>query len=773
MKGRVTEEQRKTLAYIDATLILLEKYLAFENGGNFSGIVNPFDYLLGIIRKSAKFEDIVEWLVNMLVKTLPAIELGVKAVILSNLKATIDCNNDPRIPYKFRLLPPFSSLESNINDAAKGIEINLRSIDYKNILSVSPLSEYGQNYYFGTNVGYEIQCLDEKLNGTRFTTYRKAKKFVEKEGLTTKNIVEVSEINNVFELCRAEDFNAFLWFVAHKAYFGEGKSSEKVNGYIPFQPFTSSGDLVDGYIPYSVGDIITGTSTLHICTKVKVDYKGNYDTQGKPYTEEALKKGDANSTWEADFIPFAPRKSSTDNTPRGVNWYVNKNSFYDFLLSPKDREPRDYSKEVPICNVQYIGSKERLGESTSVKRDNVLINVLPKPFIHIPQVEVSAETKPSFKIDVYGEAPWHIQRILFNEKGEPDSKGKYSVWPTSKGTYSNNVCEYPLNNGRLIVQKGKYVLDGDISQNLFECYPGLTVYEFNYDYVMGIKLLDPEVVFKQLMELVMNVKVGPMHFNLNKTETAYQMRVSEIVENILNSTTEESSDCFFSFSNSKFEEMSQKAELKRSQGYSFTDNQNNATPIDTSEVLEILSEFKNDATLEENKDVMTRAIKSVTAKITSEVLPEDKYNVELGFISDCIKALTNIIVETLLSPKMVILFEMNKQLMSRDPLKPLSIEEFIESIQGLLVAVVHEIRDLILRELLAWAMKILQDITSKAATLLANEQAHYYAMIMMSLLRACASIKFKNRSNKYLDTQLDDVYYADIDPIDQPKIETC
>jgi hypothetical protein len=116
---------------------------------------------------------------------------------------------------------------------------------------------------------------------------------------------------------------------------------------------------------------------------------------------------------------------------------------------------------------------------------------------------------------------------------------------------------------------------------------------------------------------------------------------------------------------------------------------------------------------------------------------------------------------------------MNKQLMSRDPLKPLSIEEFIESIQGLLVAVVHEIRDLILRELLAWAMKILQDIKSKAATLLANEQAHYYAMIMMSLLRACASIKFKNRGNKYLDTQLDDVYYADIDPIDQPKIETC
>ena len=770
MKGRVTEEQRKTLAYIDAILLLLEKYIAFENGGNFSGIINPFDYLLGIIRKTAKFEDIVEWLVNMLVKTLPAIELGVKAVILSNLKATIDCNNDPRIPYKFRLLPPFSSLGSNINDAAKGIEINLRSIDYKNILSVSPLSEYGQNYYFGTNVGYEIQCLDEKLNGTRFTTYRKAKKFIEKEGLTTKNIVEVSEINNVFELCRAEDFNAFLWFVAHKAYFGEGKSSDKVSGYIPFQPFTSSGKLEDGCIPYSVGDIITGTSTLHICTKVKVDYKGNYDAQGKPYEEEALKKGDANSTWEADFIPFAPRKSSTDNTPRGVNWYVNKNSFYDFLLSPKDREPRDYSKEVPICNVQYIGSKERLGESTSVKRDNVLINVLPKPFIHIPQVKVSAETDPSFKIDVYGEAPWHVQRILFNEKGEPDPKGKYSVWPTSKGTYSDNVCEYRLNNGRLIVQKGKYVLDGDISQNLFECYPGLTVYEFNYDYVMGIKLLDPEVVFKQLMELVMNVKVGPMHFNVNKTETAYQMRVSEIVENILNSTTEESSDCFFSFSNSKFEEMLQKAELKRSQGYSFTDSQNNVTPIDTSEVLEILSEFKNDATLEENKDVMTRAIKSVTAKITDEVLPEDKYNVEMGFISDCIKALTNTIVETLLSPKMVILFEMNKQLMAKEPSKPLSIEKFIESMQGLLVAIVNEIRDLILRELLAWAMKILQDITSKVATLLANEQAHYYAMIMMSLLRFMSRINLKG---KHLDTQLDDVYYADIDPIDQPKIETC
>lgn len=203
----ISREQIETLALIDAILAMTEKA---PNDSSVLGVnvsLNPFDFLMEIIMKKVSFEEMLDWLVNILTKSLPTIELGVKGVLLANLKATIDCNNDPRIPNWIRK----NGYEN------EGMYFNLASIDYGNIMSVSPLSEHGNFHYFGTNTYYVID--GDEDDGHKYFNRSLACGACAKQGIPISKIRKISECDNVYKLARANDFNAFLWFVVHKGYF--------------------------------------------------------------------------------------------------------------------------------------------------------------------------------------------------------------------------------------------------------------------------------------------------------------------------------------------------------------------------------------------------------------------------------------------------------------------------------------------------------------------------------------------------------------------------
>ena len=209
---------------------------------------------------------------------------------------------------------------------------------------------------------------------------------------------------------------------------------------------------------------------------------------------------------------------------------------------------------------------------------------------------------------------------------------------------------------------------------------------------MGMQLYDPTVVASQLIEAATNLRysaVGGINFGLNKTEAAYQMRIAEVINKMI--TSEGSygvSDCYFSFSNNKFTEMLEKAELKRSNAYDFNIENQAATTISMNDVYDMLNEFNDNGTLVENQDVLTRAISTATVRITEEVLGEDKYNLRVGLIEQMIKSLVFILVSTLLTPKIILLFKVNRELLGKRNVD-LSFEEFLESIMGLITKIIY------------------------------------------------------------------------------------
>lgn len=751
--SRITEEQREILSFIDAIVALLEKSdygkLEIPDIESLHISINPFEFLLNIIEKFVSYEEMVEWLTKFLTYILPVLELGVKGILLTNLKKTIDCNIDPIIPNYLR---------------EDGIDINLQSIDYKNILSISPMSRDGQAFYFGTKMNYSIDNGNEDIIGNKFFSYEDACYFAEENNISVSNIKESGDISNIYELVRAQDFNAFLWFVINKARFLIDEENEKWDVF-------SVKELVENDVnhsTYSPGYVISDgyeNHNLSLCTNVSSSLVDGHE---QLQYSNALNKNDvsneqrmldiiSNKNINAKFVPIA-------NIFNGCNWYVNSDTYFQYLSIQGESISRNYEKDKGICQISFNSSLKNKSTFLGLSSNNINFKILPKPFINVGNVNVNFESENKITIEPF-------KKILFDKDGNPNKNGNYSILvDTIVKNEEDKISYFYLSNGGHVTfdwVNGNYSGDTDeIKKSLYECYPNLTVYEFNYDFVMGMKLFDPSVVANQLIENVTNLIYDSGNINIDISKTIYEKKISEIVKKVIESTDYTASDCFFSFSNEKYESMLHEAELKRSQLYEFNDSVERNVKLNPNEIFDILSEFDNNGTLVENSEVIKRTFLRASDIISSGANDEDKYNIKIGFISDIIKSLVTIIVESLLTPKVVLLFKINKELMGGD--KDLTFEEFLSSIITLLVDIVKEIRDLVLNEILQWAKEILGKLIERMAELLFLEQIEYYHRLMKLLFKACS---FKLKRN---DSQIDLVDYADIDkPIDQPINNEC
>ena len=713
--GDFAKDQNDALACIDAVMAFIEKYPKINPSLTVTA-PSPFSFLIDICKRLGKYDEMENFVIKMLTSFLPKIEMAVKAILLSNLKALISCNSDARIPNNLRQANNLG-FDSEY-DTGSGIFFNIHQLDYTNLMSVSPLSDKGKMLYFGT------------------------------EGMT-----------NTMQLARARDFNAFLWFVINKANF---PSPTILEGNLPNaftnlnQQFDRNNLLGEGHTTPINGKsgIVIGNTFVHrpvesadkkdISNVVNVCINSDYNDSGNCIGNT--------------IVPVS-------NNLKSANWYVDSGTYFDFLKPEDERQPRDYSKEHAIINIRYLNTVSANSAYNSSTMNKLQITVLPKPFVYLPRK---------------GEPAWRIQVILFNDNGEADKNGKLSVRVNNRPiTNSDTQCIFDvLSNGGAIVNKliinksdGKYSLEKTDSNGLlglYECYPGLTVYKLNYDLVMGMQLFDAKTLTANLLDLATYNEIG-VGFSLSKQEIETQLRVSEIIKNVIESDGTQVSDCFFSFSNDKVSEMSRQAELKYLNQELVLADTNKAINFDMSSVQNVLNEYNSQGTLEENVDVLKRTFSQVSANITEEVPGVIEYNIHCDLITKLLQGLVTTIVDAILSPKIVMLFEINRQILGDDG-KPLSFEEFLNSIMSIITSIVKEIVDLILQELLQFVLDQLRPLFELIADKILMEQLTYYKDMITLMLKAC---KF-NTGNKSTDpNRLDEVNYADIDtpPTVSPSTE--
>ena len=804
-------KQRETFSRIDATMAILEKLPDFVdstldilNANSFTFSASPLGFIFNILKSlGVPEETLKEWIVEILVYVLPAVEMGIKASLLSNIKPLISCNADPRIPIRFRKKiseSVYTNILTDVDNAGnrRGIDINIDAIDPQGLLDLSPFTDPGKLYYFG--------CTDD----TEFDS--SIKKVVSKNGddldLDTKSVVGDANARTA-KLVRADDFNAFLWYVIHK-----GNKQNPAAAIINGNTLTIAGDSMT----YT---ITSGNMGLLGTMEVKANGAESNIVAGNTFY-------DSNN---ANYIGICiESKVTSDGTVTGntivpvssdwysCNWYVDKSNYYGSNLGIKKKKPRNYSEEKAICNLRYCQQYDYKGRELPNSPNNLRFTILPKPYVLLPSLDYE-DTNNNGKIDKV-HVQWRPIRLMFDYDGTPNQKGKFSLisetydlQPTlrNKRTSGENtiydiygVVEggAHIKGGELQVNSktGKYILKNvsNLSSILVECYPGLTVYEFNYDYIMGMKLFDPKVVCQRIFDNAANPAYdATFQLTLNKTKkkaSRYpfiegKQQVMEIVRTILEEDEEGSSDdgitdCFYKFSNEQYDEMLRKTEEIRYRQLPYNQGYNDGEVIDFTEVTKILETYPGNGSLEEQKKVISEALNAACNSLDKRdnvTTPTDRNTTKVDFLTDILQQLVSAIVDAVLSPKVLMLLMVNRALMESQPDEPLSTEGLMRILKNVIKSLVKEVRDLIIKKLLDYIIQYLTPLALQLQAKIFSEQfAAYMAIIKLLLAWFNKGVEVVSRLNATISSMLskfkdsdglgNNYEYGDITGADLPSI---
>ena len=114
----------ETLAIIDSALTITNNYPKLDKkdleiSTEFSMSISPISYLVELLKHVEGYDALIKIVAKFIVAALPALELSVKAILLTNIKNMLSCSLDPLIPYEV---------------LKNGIVVDLRKLDVLNII---------------------------------------------------------------------------------------------------------------------------------------------------------------------------------------------------------------------------------------------------------------------------------------------------------------------------------------------------------------------------------------------------------------------------------------------------------------------------------------------------------------------------------------------------------------------------------------------------------------------------------------------------------------
>lgn len=743
-------------------------------------------------------ETVIKWIAKVIVGFLPALEVSVKMLLLTNIKKMVSCAIDPRIPDEWRY---------------PGILLNEAMIDPRNILKSSPYSKWGKYNYFGV-VSYDKNDENEEND----------------EEKTPKT-------DPTFGLARAEDMNAFLWFAKNCAKF--------------VSPNILGGDLSEYF------DGATSATTLYN-THVFKGKKNHRYTEGSTFKHSQ----NSNTTFLCEKKELRDNGTYYTIVPAtdrwtGITWYKDRTSItgVDGRKETNKKKEINYNKSKPLFNIEYIGDYNK---ALLYPDGNFRFRILPKPFSTAGGFVIDLLNNVNTMLDVVNGAATEVigskietnlpeykyQGIQspipyyarFNEKGIYDKSGRYSIdtlryyvvedvstnTPSSENIYFeiiNKTTETQVEPETAIAylkfnKKSKtFFLVSDktndeelnietLSSILTECYAGNTVYEFNYDYIVSLKLFDAQEIAIGIVDALMNVNI-PNPFkkshnisnNNDSISNTDQVRidayVDKLVEKMINTEDGEFTDCFYSFSNKDYEAMEQEVADKIINSTLVNDNGSESI----NEIYDIIDSYNTDATLNEKVETISLALtKAANAcgftdggegnAINQQYIDNssrfasvsgDKSSIQ-NFINQAIKFLTSSIVNAMLTPKVLMLMQVNRMMMGTYAMpvrQKLSVEDLLNGLSDLLKGVIREIVNTIQKELLRLILERLSEMTASFIKKLGLEYAMKWVLLLKQLLSCFKQSKnnmngsglYGNQYASTINNIIDDVDYADINTL--------
>ena len=179
--------------------------------------------------------------------------------------------------------------------------------------------------------------------------------------------------------------------------------------------------------------------------------------------------------------------------------------------------------------------------------------------------------------------------------------------------------------------------------------------------------------------------------------------------------------------------------------------------VDIDAIFAQLDGLNEAATQEGQTKIIEGVLYEVMGEIaTVNVSEQEKINggIQINFIERLLENLGFVITQAVLSPAVYMVILINLKICGQSP--SFDLKGFIDMFKNLIVQILREIRDQLIKFLVNELMKIIGTIAKEIAVKIGLEQAQYYAR----LIKRCIEC-FKSKGTR-LDWEMDKVDYADI-----------
>lgn len=584
-----------------------------------------------------------------------------------------------------------------------GVVFDLKTVDLMNILRFSPLDntidkerKYGKYYYFGCEEKNDIQIPDD--------------------------------------LMYAEDFNAFLWYVSHRrigereVWYGYKRNPLKdENGVRVHKSINQKQTKKDGIITLEYNGRSSGLS----------DAEGNGMSIQTPFNN--CIHVFIGNTAPIDSVEVDMLNQTIKDSDRKLVKFTNLNNDVVALLKDLDNELMSLEDiKNAIDRDEYRNKKQEI--KTYIKYLENVENAISKrksiaDAISIPLAARLITEDAENNCYIFPILPLMGKELRIAMACVEEDMGE--IENTKKAAYDTVTAPYQYR---------------DIKDNY---YYHRTLFEFNTDYIMSLKLFDEKTLAAQLLDAL----CGCLSVNLELSfeERVLKNEVERMVHDILDTDDTVVSDCFYSFDNDAYNQMLERSQLQRIGAYVSPGGQV-GLGLSPEDVMNQLNNLSPNATNEQIQTAISSSLYQVSRSISSEYDNYDtdvNLNAQADFINNLLNTLAYVVVLSILSPKLYLLMAVNLKIMGREA--GFDLVAFLESFKQMIAGVIRAVRDELMRLFKEWIMELIGGLAKDLAAKLALEQIMYYR----ELLQRCVEC-FKMSGGPLSDWNMADVDYADI-----------
>lgn len=738
--SKIKRTKEETIATVDAALSILNRFPDLEDGNinlSFGTSTNPFPFLMDLFKSTAGYNELIRIIAIFISKSLPAVEIAVKTLLITKLKDIISCSVNP-------------FLTDDI--LRNGVIFNINEIDLIDTFRYSPFDKkVGQFYYFG--VFEKEEYYDEE----------------------TKKVKERSVPIMPDDLIKCDDMNALLWYMinrANKRYVWKPTKYRHDDEFRPDYPFVDG-----GYEKQNVADKNRMKRIYHDEPLEKLEK----ELEDKKITQEEfnIKKGELDEKWETfktnfkqklrkedGIVTFEFREKSVNLVDAYGNEYLQQTP-YNNILHVFIGDVRE--KSTPLLQQQRLlaeNEKEQEIFKDKIENKETEIDLLKQKFIELDEALAGGELNSK-------EYAKELKKL--NNKLDKLERELKNLLVRQKELYAlKHRFEHEIANikSELEIARKQYFPFLD-SANHRNYYYGKTLIEFNIDYIWSLKLFDAKSLTARLLDCLTGMLT--IDLNLSYKQQLVKNEVTKMVKMISESDDIVVSDCFFTFSNDDYDAMSRQAELRKAGLLTFNGDELSAVKINAEDILSSLNEIDSNASEEKIQSIIEGSLTEISKQLTNtnyEMNDKVNFGIQMNFIENILNSLAYTLVMSVLSPKVYLLLLINLKIIGRE--SNFNLEEFLGQYKQLIADLIRSIRDQLLEYLQRELMILIGDLVKELTIKLTLEQAEYRTRLIKKLIDCFKIFKRRKRNNTDIDFNIDDVDYSDILPSEEePKNNDC